>query len=259
MGSDTRDKNMIIQGFRNRGVSKEVLELISDDADYGLTREQIARYADKNMDFAHMKICSKCLRNNYDDEVIKVIVADGLSISQMEMALEFYEKGVPIEAVKKITQSGEKAVTMKKLYEDSLAEGNKFEHDREPEYVTKIIKYLERMNVNLSNADKRFTEVEDVLRTLLDNNEGQQDFDRILKENQEKDNSIVERKAPIDQIISKDGAKDKQISAKVNMKMYSAFTTINKRQGVSNNSALNMLIANYVRENRDILEDDGIF
>ena len=80
-----------------------------------------------------------------------------------------------------------------------------------------------------------------------------------LKKNKEKDNSIVERKAPIDQIISKDGAKDKQISAKVNMKMYSAFTTINKRQGVSNNSALNMLIANYVRENRDILEDDGIF
>ena len=203
MGSDTRDKNMIIQGFRNRGVSKEVLELISDDADYGLTREQIARYADKNMDFAHMKICSKCLRNNYDDEVIKVIVADGLSISQMEMALEFYEKGVPIEAVKKITQSGEKAVTMKKLYEDSLAEGNKFEHDREPEYVTKIIKYLERMNVNLSNADKRFTEVEDVLRTLLDNNEGQQDFDRILKENQEKAKKKREKKGTSAEEINK--------------------------------------------------------
>ena len=43
------------------------------------------------------------------------------------------------------------------------------------------------------------------------------------------------------------------------MNLYSEFTTINKRQGVSNNSALNMLIANYVRENRDILEDDGIY
>ena len=158
MGSDTRDKNMIIQGFRNRGVSKEVLELISDDADYGLTREQIARYADKNMDFAHMKICSKCLRNNYDDEVIKVIVADGLSISQMEMALEFYEKGVPIEAVKKITQSGEKAVTMKKLYEDSLAEGNKFEHDREPEYVTKIIIESKMSDVSEDKAASKRTE-----------------------------------------------------------------------------------------------------
>lgn len=221
MGSDTRDKNMIIQGFRNRGVSKEVLELISDDADYGLTREQIARYADKNMDFAHMKICSKCLRNNYDDEVIKVIVADGLSISQMEMALEFYEKGVPIEAVKKITQSGEKAVTMKKLYEDSLAEGNKFEHDREPEYVTKIIKYLERMNVNLSNADKRFTEVEDVLRTLLDNNEGQQDFDRILKENQEKDVLLSEKQDEINKAYSQatENSREREVLRKENKKL----------------------------------------
>ena len=53
----------------------------------------------------------------------------------------------------------------------------------------------------------------------------------------------------MERIISRDGAKDKQISAKVNMKIYSAFTTINKLQGISNNSALNMLITKYVREN----------
>ena len=109
MGSDTRDKNMIIQGFRNRGVSKEVLELISDDADYGLTREQIARYADKNMDFAHMKICSKCLRNNYDDEVIKVIVADGLSISQIYLNSCLYRFYLLLLTNKLFNKSGEKA------------------------------------------------------------------------------------------------------------------------------------------------------
>lgn len=64
------------------------------------------------------------------------------------------------------------------------------------------------------------------------------------------------KKKPVEQIISREGAKDKQISAKVNMKMYNAFTTINKMQGISNNSALNMLIAKYVRENRAILDDD---
>ena len=80
-----------------------------------------------------------------------------------------------------------------------------------------------------------------------------------IKEEQEKETSSVVRKAPVDQIISKDGAKDKQISAKVNMKMYNAFTTINKAQGISNNSALNMLIAKYVRENRVILDEDDIF
>lgn len=80
-----------------------------------------------------------------------------------------------------------------------------------------------------------------------------------IKEEQGKETSSVVKKAPVDQIISKDGAKDKQISAKVNMKMYSAFTTINKAQGISNNSALNMLIAKYVRENRVILDEEDMF
>lgn len=81
-----------------------------------------------------------------------------------------------------------------------------------------------------------------------------------LQEMQEeqKETANVVKKAPVEKIISKDGAKDKQISAKVNMKMYNAFTTINKAQGVSNNSALNMLIAKYVRENRFILDEEDI-
>lgn len=80
-----------------------------------------------------------------------------------------------------------------------------------------------------------------------------------LQEEERKENTGTVKKTPVGQIISKDGAKDKQISAKVNMKMYSAFTTINKAQGVSNNSALNMLIAKYVRENKEILEEDNLF
>lgn len=80
-----------------------------------------------------------------------------------------------------------------------------------------------------------------------------------VKEEQEKENSSTIKKAAVERIISRDGAKDKQISAKVNMKIYSAFTTINKLQGISNNSALNMLITKYVRENKEILEEDNLF
>ena len=46
-----------------------------------------------------------------------------------------------------------------------------------------------------------------------------------------------------------------QISAKVNSKTYAAFTEINRALGMSNNSALNMIIADYVREKRYVLED----
>lgn len=65
----------------------------------------------------------------------------------------------------------------------------------------------------------------------------------------------VPRVAAVTQIASNDGSKDKQISAKVNEKVYSLFTQINKEQGLSNNSALNMLISKYVRENKGILSD----
>lgn len=80
-----------------------------------------------------------------------------------------------------------------------------------------------------------------------------------IKDEQERESSGTVKKAPVEKIVSKDGVKDKQISAKVNMKMYNAFTTINKAQGISNNSALNMLMAKYVRENRAILEEEDLY
>ena len=93
-------------------------------------------------------------------------------------------------------------------------------------------------------------------RKLLDSVHEQEAKEEEIKKAKEK----IEVKKPIEKIISKDGMKDKQISAKVNVKMYNAFTTINKMQGISNNSALNMLMAKYVRENRSLLEEsDSIY
>lgn len=75
------------------------------------------------------------------------------------------------------------------------------------------------------------------------------------REKEEFENKIQEeKKSTVDQIITDDGSKNKQISAKVNGNIYEAFTMINRLQGLSNNSALNMLIAKYVRENREILD-----
>ena len=49
--------------------------------------------------------------------------------------------------------------------------------------------------------------------------------------------------------------KNKMISAKVNDQLYAQFTEINKAYGISNNSALNMLIATYVKDKKDILDE----
>ena len=65
----------------------------------------------------------------------------------------------------------------------------------------------------------------------------------------------INRKKAVSKIISNDGMKDKQVSAKVNEKSWANFTKINKAQGLSNNSALNMIINKYVRENKGIIEE----
>ena len=84
---------------------------------------------------------------------------------------------------------------------------------------------------------------------LLDNVEAKE----ILENNiQEK----VKKKSVATDIASNNGSNDKQISAKVHERMYGLFTQINKAQGISNNSALNMIISRYVRENKGILKEE---
>lgn len=60
----------------------------------------------------------------------------------------------------------------------------------------------------------------------------------------------------VGRIVTDTNSKSKQISAKVNETIYESFTKINRLQGVSNNSAINMIIAKYVRENKDILNEE---
>jgi len=71
----------------------------------------------------------------------------------------------------------------------------------------------------------------------------------------EEENTTRKRRA-LNKISSKDGSKDKQISAKINSNVYALFTEINKAQGLSNNSALNMIVTKYVRENKGILDEN---
>ena len=83
-------------------------------------------------------------------------------------------------------------------------------------------------------------------------------LDQVNEQEAKQDNVKIEKKkrvSAVSKIAITDGAKDKQVSAKVSAQSWEAFTRINRAQGLSNNSALNMIINKYVRENKGILED----
>lgn len=213
MSSDTRDKNMIVQSFKNKGLRGEVMELISEDADYGLTREQIAKYADKKMDIDRMRIYSECMRNDFDDSVIRIITADGLSKVQMQMALEFYKKGVSKEDIEEITKSGEKAAAMKKRYEEILDKTDSVYNasETEPEYVKKIAEHIQEVVLSIGNTDKKFDDIAEVLKSLAQSRKDEEELERVLKENQEKDRLLSQKQDEINKAYSQAAENRKEV------------------------------------------------
>ncbi len=65
----------------------------------------------------------------------------------------------------------------------------------------------------------------------------------------EKEVTGGEGRSAVKKIVSKPEKKTKMISASVNIENYEEFTKINTAKGMSNNSCLNMLIADYIKNN----------
>lgn len=103
---------------KNPKFAEEILKLVESDLQYGLTIEETEMYTSKRFDYAQMKVYSSCLRNGYPEDVRECITRDGLTGEQMAVALEFYEKGVPLKTVAEVTEnSSHTAFMMKKLFQ----------------------------------------------------------------------------------------------------------------------------------------------
>lgn len=74
------------------------------------------------------------------------------------------------------------------------------------------------------------------------------------REARKKETVHVENKT-INKISDKAFGKDKAISARVNGTTYYNFKEICKARGITSNACINMLITDFVRENKKILED----
>lgn len=77
-------------------------------------------------------------------------------------------------------------------------------------------------------------------------------MEKLKRENKFKtkeENLQVEEKSAVKK-IARPSKENKAISASVNAENYEAFTRINKSRGMTNNSVLNMLIAEFVEKNK---------
>lgn len=78
-------------------------------------------------------------------------------------------------------------------------------------------------------------------------------LDKMDEQEQNKKNKVTHKSAA--KKIMSSSKKDRQISVKMTSEMFNQFTQINKARGMTNNSTINMIIAEYIRENASWLEE----
>ena len=164
------ERNGYIKKLTDMGHSKEVLDLVKDDLEFGLVNDEINLYLDKKWDLRQKKVYSMCLRDELSREVIAVIMREGLDGSQMQVALEFYQKGVPIETVASVIDKGENAKHMQKAFEAVMSNlervktssGESSVVDRE--YVQGIVKQIEEAVAKIQFQEQRYDELNKKLK-----------------------------------------------------------------------------------------------
>ena len=164
------ERNGYIKKLTDMGHSKEVLELVKDDLEFGLVNDEINLYLDKKWDLRQKKVYSMCLRDELSREVIAVIMREGLDGSQMQVALEFYQKGVSIETVASVIDKGENAKHMQKAFEavmsnlERVKTGSAESSVVDREYVKGLVKQIEEAVAKIQFQEQRYDELNKKLK-----------------------------------------------------------------------------------------------
>lgn len=181
------ERNGYIKKFSDIGYSKEVIDLALNDLEYGLEYDEVNRYLDKKWDLRQKKVYSMCLREGVGEEVIAVIIRDGLDGSQMQVALEFYQKGVPLSTIEEVIGNGENAKHMQRTFDSILSnlEATKDSastvNEVDREYVDKLVKQIETVVEKIQFQEARYDELNKKLSVFETAQADKQVHDNLLQ------------------------------------------------------------------------------
>ena len=154
---------------QNPKYTEEILKLIEDDLRFGLTKEETEEYSGGRYDYRQMCVYSRCLRNGYNEEEKAAILKEGLSGDQMAVALEFYEKGVPMDTITEVLSSAENtAYTMKRLFSQLLKKIREAEpvSGQDTAYAKELMEQIREVVEKISYQEKRYDALNEKLKEI---------------------------------------------------------------------------------------------
>lgn len=184
----------------NPRITEEMLRLVEEDLRFGLTPKETEEYTGKKLDYAQMKAYSRCLRSGCSREAVEVITKEGLSGEQMALALEFYEKGMPLDVVAEITgKTDQTAFAMKKLFSNVMEKLEKAgkSADAEAAYAGEVLEQIRRVVEKIDFQEKRYDALNERLKELHTAGQDAEDRNRLLSQLAEKDRLLEKQQDEI--------------------------------------------------------------
>ncbi len=178
---------------QNPKYTGEILKLIEDDLRFGLTKEETEEYSNGRYDYRQMCVYSKCLRNGYSKEEKAAILKEGLSGEQMAVALEFYEKGVPMDTITGVISSAENtAYTMKRLFSQVLCRIKEAEpvSGQDTAYAKELMEQIREVVEKISCQEKRYDALNEKLKEIGTAGQDAQIQNNLLAQLSEKDKML---------------------------------------------------------------------
>lgn len=193
------DKNGILNELTRKGYTQEVVDLVKEDLDFGLSQEQTQLYLLKKLDIRQMRVQSQCIRNGYSDDVIAVIMCDRLNGYQMQIALEFFQKGVPLDTIRQIADTGLQAAAMQQAFQKILDEMKKAQDSvkEEPAYVKQLMEEIKGIVSKIDVQDKRYDALNEKLKIFESTKKDEEVKDGLLNSLGEKDQMLSEQQDKI--------------------------------------------------------------
>lgn len=193
------DKNGILNELTRKGYTQEVVDLVKEDLDFGLSQEETQLYLLKKLDIRQMRVQSQCIRNGYSDDVIAVIMCDGLNGYQMQIALEFFQKGVTLDTIRQIADTGSQAAAMQQAFQKILDEMKKAQDSvkDEPAYVKQLMEEIKGIVSKIDVQDKRYDALNDKLKVFENTKKDEEVKDGLLNSLGEKDQMLSEQQDKI--------------------------------------------------------------
>lgn len=190
---------------KNPKFTEEILKLVESDLQYGLSIEETEMYTSKRFDYAQMKVYSACLRNGYPEDVRDCITREGLTGEQMAVALEFYEKGVPIKTVAEVTEnSGHTAFAMKKLFQSIVskvqAAGEAVQ--AQDDYAKELLEQIKSVVEKIEFQEKRYDALNEKLKELQTAGQDAKIQNNLLSQLAEKDSMLEKQQDELNEARS---------------------------------------------------------